>query len=392
MKLRTDLGTFRFLVPTEIVFGEGMLNSLGKRCAGLGSKPLVITGKNSAKRSGALDRVLTQLPGAQVYDGIDENPATADCERGGEICREQGCDFVVAIGGGSPIDVAKAVAVLATNPGPCADYFGSEQYTSAPLPIVAVPTTAGAGSETTPYSVIVDEATQTKNTIRGRGLFPAIALLDPVLTVSMPKHVTINSGLDALSQGLEGMVARNATPMGDILALETCRIVHEWLPRAVENPNDMEARAQMLYAATLSGCVIAQSGTTLVHGMGYAYTTECGVVHGLANALLLTPLMEFNAGHCPAKVAALCGAMGRPTEADPERAGQTIGAILHELLAELGVSPAARDAGVDGGKLADFARALHANEGRLRNQLGNPTRDDIMWFYIQSYEGHRIFS
>jgi len=392
MNPKNDLAAFRFLVSTEIVFGEGMLDSLGKRCTGLGSKPLVVTGKGSAKRSGALDRLLTQLPNAHVYDGIDENPTTAACEQGAKICREQGCDFVAAIGGGSPIDVAKAVAVLATNPGPCAVYFGSEKFTSPPLPIVAVPTTAGAGSETTPYSVIVDEATQTKNTIRGRGLFPAIALLDPVLTVSMPEHVTINSGLDALSQGLEGMVARNATPMGDLLALETCRIVHEWLPKVVESPNDMEARAQMLYAAMLSGCVIAQSGTTLVHGMGYAYTTECGVVHGRANALLLTPLMEFNARYRPSKVATLCGAMGWPTETDPQSAGQTIGALLHDLLAKLGVSPAARDAGVDRGKLEDFARALHANEGRLRNQPGSPSRSEIEGLYAQSYEGKRVFA
>lgn len=392
MTLRSDPGAFRYLVSTEVVFGEGILDSLGTQCAGLGSKALVVTGKHSAKRSGALNRVLTQLPGAHLFDGVDENPVTSDCERGAEVCREQGCDVVVAIGGGSPIDVAKAIAILAVNPGPCAAYFGSEQYSTKPLPIVAIPTTAGAGSETTPYSVIVDEATQTKNTIHGRALFPVLALLDPALTASMPKMVTINTGLDALSQGLEGMVARNATSMGDVLALETCRIVREWLPKVVQNPNAIDARAQMLYAAMLSGCVIAQSGTTLVHGMGYAYTMECGVAHGLANALLLTPLMEFNARHSPAKLAALCTAMGYPTRPDPESAGRNIGAILHELLGELGVSPAARDAGVAEDKLAGFAEALYANKGRLRNQLGNPSEAEIRALYARSYSGTRLMA
>jgi alcohol dehydrogenase class IV len=378
---------FRYFVPTEIVMGPGCLDTLRDHARVLGKKALVVTGKSSARANGALDRVLAQLPDAAVFDGVEENPTTETCARGAAVYRENPCDLVVALGGGSAMDTAKAVALLARNPGTCADYFGSEKCSGGSLPIIAVPTTAGTGSEVTPYSVMVDSAARVKQTIAARSLFPKVALLDPELSRTMPRPVTLYTGLDALSQAMEGMVSLRSTPLGDTLAIEACHIVKTWLPRAAAHPNDIEARSQMLLAAMLSGCVIAQSGTTLIHGMGYYFTLEYGLAHGLANALLLTPVFQFNAKHLPEKVAAIASALGRHTAPNCDDAQQNIALAIHALLDELDVSPAAKDADVDLHRLQAFAEDIFADRSRFKNQPGDPSLDDVFQFFQRAYYG-----
>ena len=281
------------------------------------------------------------------------------------------------------MDAAKAIAVLATNDGTCADFLGAEKYRTAPLPIVAIPTTSGTGSEVTPYAVLTQESDNSKRTISGAALFPRIAICDPLLTHTMPRAVTIATGLDALSQCMEGVISRNGTPFGDVLAYEGIRLVREYLPRAIESPDDAEAREQLMFAAMLSGCVIAQSGTTLVHGMGYAYTCHCNVAHGLANALLLAPVFRHNAKAAPEVVAKLAEALGA-TDSDP---AQAITRGVHELLARCGVDAAGKVHGVDEGKLLDFTRALLAEPYRFKNQIGEFTEDYLHGLYRESYEG-----
>lgn len=379
--------SYRYLMPTEVVFAPGSLNQLGERCGLLGMRPLVVTGKRSARATGFLDRVMGLLPNAALFDDVEENPSTATCDRGAELCRARHCDVIVALGGGSPMDTAKAIAILARNPGVCDQYFGAEKYGQGSLPIVAVPTTAGTGSEVTPYAVITDPALAMKRTISGRSLFPRVALLDPELTLSLPRHVTVHTGLDALSQAMEGMISRTSTAVGDALALEACRLIRTWLPTCVRDGGDVEARGHMLHASMLAGCVIAQSGTTLVHGMGYYYTMRYGVPHGLANALLLTPLFRFNATVEPEKVAAIATALGHPCAPSAESACAGIAQALHALLAEVGVSPSARDAGVGCDALRTFAEEVAGDPYRLRNQPGSITADDVYAWFEQSYLG-----
>jgi alcohol dehydrogenase class IV len=249
------------------------------------------------------------------------------------------------------------------------------------LPILTIPTTAGTGSEVTQYAVLVDPSENTKRTIGGKGLFPVVAMLDPDLTVSMPRDVTINTGLDALSQALEGMLSRRATELGDMMALEICRLVKQWLPIAADSPQDVDARAGMMHAAMLSGCVIAQSGTTLVHGMGYYYTMEFGVPHGLANALLLPPIFAYNARHLPGKVAALAEALAFPAPAEPEGAAHAIQQALRALMDRVGVSGAAREHGVHEERLEWCAQEVFRDRSRFKNQVGEPTLDEVRGFF-----------
>ncbi|MBN2309086.1 MAG: iron-containing alcohol dehydrogenase [Candidatus Hydrogenedentes bacterium] len=378
---------FRHYLPTEIVFGVGCLDELRERCRPLGQKALVVTGTRSARATGILDRVLAQLPGAAVFDEVEQNPGTATCDRAAARCREAGCDVVVAVGGGSPMDVAKAAAGLALNDGPCSAHFGADTFKLGSLPVVAVPTTAGTGSEVTPGAVIVDTDNGIKRTIKGSALFPRLALLDPELTLPLPRDITVNTGLDVLSQAAEGYVSKKAALMTDVLALEAVRLVKSHLPRAAAHGDDLGARAGMLYASLLSGCVIAQTGTTLVHGMGYYFTLECGVAHGLANALLLTPLFQHNAQYEPEKVAAVAAALGCPSPPMPRDASGAIARAFHGLLAELDVSPAARDAGVDAERLRGFAEHIVGDPYRFRNQVGDVGLGDVLGFFEQAYEG-----
>lgn len=326
---------------------------------------------------------MEQMPNAIVFDAIDENPDTTVCEQCAAACREHDRDVVLAIGGGSPMDAAKAIAVMARNDAPCAHYFGADKYGKSPLPVVAVPTTAGTGSEVTPYAVLIDPEQRAKRTISGAALFPRAAILDPELTRTMPRHVTVATGLDALSQCMEGIVSRKSTPIGDAIALQGIRRVCEFLPRAANDGGDMEARTEMMCAALLSGIIVAQSGTTLVHGMGYSYTIECGIAHGLANALLLAPLFAHNARIAPDRVATIAEAMG----GDATKPGPSVVRALYGLMAQLGVSPAACDHGVTQAQIETFAAEIAKDPYRFRNQIGELNRDDVMRFYSQSLVG-----
>lgn len=384
--MQETLNPFRFLLSTEIVFGCGSVSSLAAHVSRFGARPLVVTGRHSARDTGILDRVLDRMPNATVFEAIDENPDTTICEQCAAACREHGCDVIVAVGGGSPMDAAKAIALLARNDGACDRFFGADKYANAPLPVIAVPTTAGTGSEVTPYSVLIDPVQRTKRTIAGAGLFPRVAILDPELTRSLPRHATVATGLDALSQCMEGMVSKKSTPMGDAIALDGIRRVCEYLPRAVDNGDDIEAREHMLYAALLSGIIVAQSGTTLVHGMGYSYTIDCGIAHGLANALLLAPLFAHNAQIAPERVARIAGAMGGG-DSNPEAA---VVRALYALLERLGVSAAARDHGVTEAQIERFATEIAGDPYRFRNQIGELSREDVLRFYRQSYAGDAL--
>lgn len=378
---------FVYRMPTEIQFGAGKIQDIGDHISRFGQRPFVVTGRGSARKNGALDHVLAAFPQAVLFEGVDEDPETDLCDKAAAKCRASECDVVVAIGGGSPMDAAKAVAGLVCNEGRCADYIGRDTFTKGALPLIAAPTTAGSGSEVTPYSVLIHTEHREKATIGGENLFPKVALLDPELTRFMPRQVTVNTGLDALSQCMEGMVSKNSTPKGDILALEGCRLIRRWLPEAANDGENLEARAQMHFAAMLSGCVIAQSRTTLVHGMGYPLTVHFRVRHGLANALLLTPMFRHNAHYAPEKVAALAEALGYPADPTPESAADRVAEALHAILKAVDVSPAAKDAGVDGDRLDEIAAAVAASPHRFKNQIGEITEAKLRAMYEQAYQG-----
>lgn len=375
----------RFYMPTDVRCGDGVLKALQEGLKGA-RHPAILCGNSAARQFGHLDAVLKYIPHATVVSGFPENPSFTDVERFVPPLRETGADCLVALGGGSVMDGAKALAILLSSGGACRDY-ATTPPPETPLPLIAIPTTAGTGSEVTPYAVLVDPESNKKSTLKSPGIFPRLALLDPALTLSLPRDVTLATGLDALSQAMEGMLSLKATPAGNALALDTCRRVYRWLPVALAEPENRQARQEMLYAAMLSGVVIAQSGTTLVHGMGYYYTLEHGIAHGIANALLLPPVFHWNGQIQPREVALLAEALGGPQPGSESAVPKAIATALYRFYERIDFSPAAQDHGVPESALAGMADDIIDDPYRFKNQVGTLGRDDVYQMFRRSWSG-----
>lgn len=304
---------FKFLIPTEIFFGDNCVEKNAGVLAQYGRKCLIITGRRSAKACGALSDVVSALNRAgvrsEIFDRVENNPSVETAEAAGEAARQAGAEFVIGIGGGSPIDTAKAAAVLATNTVSAMDLF-KNQFEKPPLPILAIPTTAGTGSEATPYSVLLCHGSQTKRSFGTRQTFPSAAFLDARYIRALPRDATVNTAVDALTHAVEGLLAKRAAPLPDLLALEAIRIFGDALPELMEFKVSPETRTRLLYASLLGGMVIAHSGVTAVHAMGYCYTYFKGIPHGRANGLLFAACLDYNYPVAAHKIEKILGLLG----------------------------------------------------------------------------------
>lgn len=291
---------FKHYLPTQIVFGLNCVIKEKDLIRGLGQRVLLVTGKSSARVSGALDDACKALEslkiGYEVFSAVDPNPAFEVIADGAAQARDMKADLIIGIGGGSPLDAAKAIALLTSNPGPVERLFEGPLARPA-LPVVAVPTTAGTGSEVTPYSILTYKALRTKKSISSPSIFPRVAFLDARYTLTLPRSVTVDTALDAFSHALEGYLANRATPVSDSLAREAMRILGKRLDGLGSDELDFEAREDLLYASMLAGMVIAQTGTTVVHSLGYSLTYFKGIPHGRANAYLVEEFLNYNREH-----------------------------------------------------------------------------------------------
>lgn len=286
----------QFFMPVKVIMGFECIRNNADAFKEMGKKALIVTGKHSSKANGSfkdITDVLTQnAQGYAVYDRVMSNPDIACCYEGAALAKKEQVDFIVAMGGGSPMDAAKAIALLALQDIPEDELF-SGRYKSDFLPMVLVPTTAGTGSEVTPYSVLTDHKIQTKMTISSPGLFPKIAFLDARYMENLSYDITVNTAIDALSHSLEGMLSKKANAVTDMLASESIRNIALCFDAMKNKSLTLEHREKLLYASMLAGMVIAQTGTTIVHSMGYSLTYFKGADHGRANGLLLPAFLEF---------------------------------------------------------------------------------------------------
>ena len=286
----------RYHMPTEILFGPGVSGRVDavvrdKRRA---KRPFLVTDKGIVG-AGLTERVCALFPGLPVFDEVEPNPRQTTVDRGGELARKAGADLVIGLGGGSALDAAKAVALLAANPGRIEDYEGRERYAAAPLPVVAVPTTCGTGSEVTWVAVITHTGRRFKMSIKGPAMFPAAALVDPDLLVSLPAPLVASTGLDALTHALEALTARPATPFTDILAIEAVRLIFRFLPAAHRDiRGDAQAREGLMMGSLLAGLAFGNSDVGAVHCLAESIGSLYDTPHGLANAVFLPLVMEFN--------------------------------------------------------------------------------------------------
>jgi len=352
-------GDFSF--PTRVVFGPGRSGELGVLARPMGRRALIVTDPGVA-RGGAVARVTEPLRAAGiesvVFDGVEPNPGEASVAAGVERFRD-GCDFIVAVGGGSPIDAAKAIRLLATHEGSLRDYVelsgGTERIREDLPPLVAVPTTAGTGSEVGRSTVVTLDGV--KSVIFSPYLIPTVALCDPELTVGMPPAVTAGTGADALIHNLEAYFAKGYHPMCDAIALGGIELAARALPTAVRDGSNLEARGDMMMAAMM-GAVAFQKGLGVVHSLAHPLSTVAGIHHGTANAVMLPHALRFNRGVIAARAAAVSRAMRLPASPDGAECVEFlirgVEALFREIalpgrLAELGVTPEMVD------RLADLA-------------------------------------
>ncbi|NIA06882.1 MAG: iron-containing alcohol dehydrogenase [Actinobacteria bacterium] len=302
-----------FYMPGRIVCGPDALSELSQ-AARLGTRPLLVTGTTFARRSGLLSKAQEVLTAAGtepvIFDKVQRDPPLATAEAAAEHAQKHKCDFVVGLGGGSPMDVAKGVAVLLTNPPGLTRYLGSEKLEHPAAPVVCIPTTAGTGSEVTKYSVFVDPSTATKQTVAAESTIPHLAILDPGLTVSLPPSLTAETGMDAFSHALESYLAVAANPLSDAFNLQSLEMIVRALPAVLDEPDNLDLRRQMLLASALAGMALNSTGTILNHGMAYALTVGYSVGHGKANALLLPYTIAYLAADYPLKISRVCDILG----------------------------------------------------------------------------------
>jgi len=303
----------RYHMPTEIHFGPGAVRELGPVVRDrLGSvRPLLVTDQGIVA-AGIAERASSQLPGLAIFDEVEANPKYTTVNRGAEAARAARADVVIGLGGGSALDAAKAVALLATNPGGIEDYEGRERYRQAPLPVIAIPTTCGTGSEVTWVAVITHTGRKFKMSVKGPLMYPAFALVDPDLLVSLPAPLVASTGLDALTHALEALTAAPATFISDALALEACRLIFARLPEAFRNiRGDREAREGLMKGSLLAGMAFGNSDVGAVHCLAESIGSLYDTPHGLANAVFLPLVMEFNLPAAADKYALAAAAIGR---------------------------------------------------------------------------------
>ena len=304
---------FNFRCPTRIFFGQKCVDTYSSELSTLGKKAMIVTGGSSSQRNGSLAEMTAALTRegveVQIFNEIEQNPGLTTVYRGGQRAREMGADFIVGLGGGSPLDAAKAVAVLAVNDISQQDLM-AKNWSNDPLPVVAVPTTAGTGSEVTPYAILTVDWAETKMSIAGEKLFPVLAFLDGRYMLNLPWDITANTAVDALSHSVEGFINNRATVLTDLLALESIRIIGRLLKTM--NPNDVSLaeREELLYASMLAGMVIAQTATGVVHALGYQLTYFKGLPHGLANGIIMKASLDFMAQDAPDRVQQVVEALG----------------------------------------------------------------------------------
>jgi alcohol dehydrogenase len=380
-----------FRAPSTIQFGDGAAQSIGTEAARLGKKKALLVTDSTLKKAGVIDPVLKALHEAGldpvVYDGVNAEPTLEHVDEGLSLLTSSGCDLLVGCGGGSPIDAAKAIAIKAVNEGQISDFMGIDKIPQPGLPVVAVPTTAGTGSEATLVTIITDTRTDVKMLIMSPYLMPAVAIVDPLLTLKCPRGITSSTGLDALTHAIEAYVSVKAQPMSDVLALSAVSLINKFLPRAWANPDDLEARRQTHLGALQAGMAFTNSSVALVHGMSRPIGANFHVAHGVSNAALLGIVTDFSLIGAPERYARLAEAMDLPTAGlSTLQAAKLCADRTKELIEQLKI-PSLSELGVSREKLEPVVRKMTDDaiaSGSPGNNPRKATPEEIVDLYFQA--------
>nr|WP_026575744.1 iron-containing alcohol dehydrogenase [Bacillus sp. UNC438CL73TsuS30] len=385
-------GFAEFRMPKTVFYGEDSLTKLGEQAALLGKKALIVS-DNIMNQIGVVEscRQLLEEAGMayECYLEVNSEPTDTYVAEALTLCQEQQCDVVVAVGGGSCIDAAKAVVVVATNGGYIGDYMGGKKKVeNAPLPLIAIPTTSGTGSEVTSVTVINNTKDDVKMMIKHPAFIPEVAIVDPILTYSAPSKVTAATGVDALCHAIEAYISRLSQPMTDNFALSAIELIVKNLRSAYINGKDREAREAMSLASMQAGLAFTNASVTLVHGMSRPIGALFHVPHGVSNAMLLPAVLEFTKESAVERLAVI-GRILRPDLAvlsEEELADVTVHEIKN-LCRDLDI-PNMETYGLDKGKF-DQVISKMANDAIASGSPGNnprvPSHEEIVELYQKCF-------
>jgi alcohol dehydrogenase class IV len=345
-------GELTLFFKTTVHYGEGKLSELGMLLQSIhASKILVVTDRGiiaSGIAKKCTDSITSKRIGFALFDGVEPNPTTDSVNKGLAFAKREAIDTIVAVGGGSSIDAAKAINILLGNGGEVADYCGFNKVKRKGLPLIAIPTTAGSGSEMTSYILISDSKTHQKIVCSDPMIIPDMAILDPTLTLSLPAAVTIETGVDALSNGIESYVSNAANPYSELFSLRATEIIAQNIMRVYHDPSNLDARGQMLIGSNISGLAVHLSSIGAAHSMANPLTKHFNITHGIAVGMVLPHVMLFNAPGQVKKYKQIALALGvKSEEGEDDRSAGRKGAIkLRSLLDQLSLPSNLTEMGV----------------------------------------------
>jgi alcohol dehydrogenase class IV len=372
--------TFSLSLPSSLIFGAGVVETVAEKAKEFGKNKVLIITDKGVVGAGLLEKVLTPLEQggvqAHIFDQIEPNPRDHTVLKAFEFAKKKKCELIIGLGGGSPIDASKAVGALLTNPGPLQDYLRGTALKNPPPPLIAIPTTSGTGSEVTQFSVVTDTERSFKAGMASPMLIPKVAIVDPSLMESMPAPLAAATGMDALTHAVEAFVSVNSQEFSDALALHAIRLIGAFLRPSVANGANQEARSQMAMASTLAGVAFSNAGVGLVHAMAHPLGGRFDVPHGVANAILLPPVMRFNLIARLEKFGQVAQALGEKVEGlSAVDAGKKAVEAISQLSADVGIPPRLSEVNVKAeglGQMAEDAmnmkRAMGANPRVTRQE------------------------
>ncbi len=380
-----------FRMPVSI-FGRGSSENAGIELKALGARKVLIVTDETLRELGTLTKIESSLNSEklefEVYDRLPTEPTVDFVVEGTCLFKESGCNMILAVGGGTPIDTAKAISIMATNKGSIENYMGANKVENSGIPLVAIPATAGTGSEVTIVTIITDTKTSVKMLIASPYLMPRLAIIDPLLTVTMPKGITAATGLDALTHAIEAYVSRKAQPMTDILALSAIRLIFQNLSQAWLDGSDLEAREKTMLGSYQAGLAFGNASVALVHGMSRPIGAYFHVPHGVSNAALLGQVMEFSLIGNPKRYADIAAAMGEDigglTDIEAAQAGAN---AVKRMISQLEI-PRLRGLGVERKRFEEVMPQMIESAIASGSPDNNPriaTKEEMAEIYNQTF-------
>lgn len=359
----------KFFMPTEVLIGKNIVKENSERFKAFGKKALIVTGKSSSKKNGSLDNIIEVLTFNKIdyiiFDEVEENPSVETVCIASELGKKENVDFIIGVGGGSPIDASKAISIMIKNKDLTKDTIFTEEKLDG-IPLIAVPTTCGTGTETTQYSILTDNKEKIKRNL-GQEVFPKLSLLDPLYTMNMPLETTRNTAMDALSHIIEGYLNTNSTIITDGIVKIALEEFSKAIDGLIKGNLSFEDRESLAIASNLAGIIIAHTGTSLPHGLGYALTYNKGVPHGLANGCLYIEYLKVFKNR--EKVDNIYKLLGFRNENE-----------LEDFLRIIGKA----EVNVTEGELKSYTKEFLKNKSKLKNHPEDITEEEIYLIYKNS--------